>query len=67
MEYLYENKLTSPNLNQIHLDIVNSAMTDKSIEHCLWHEKDECLHVVFDGILSGEDKTLLDTIVSNNS
>lgn len=67
MEYNYTNKTTSPNLDSIHADIASSAMTDKVIEYCLWHKKDECLHVVFTNTLSGGDKTLLDTIVSDNS
>lgn len=67
MEYIYENKVNSPNLDQIHLDVASSDMTDKTIEWCRWDEDIQKLKIIFTNELSVEDKTLLDTIVSNNS
>jgi len=63
MEYIYENKVTSPNLDQIHQDVTNSAMSDKSIEWCRWDEATQNLKVVFTNSLSAGDKDILDNIV----
>lgn len=63
MEYTYENKVTSPNLDQIHQEIANSAMSDKSIEWCRWDEASKNLKIVFTNSLSAGDKTILDDIV----
>lgn len=67
VEYKYENKNASPNLDGIHLDVVASAMTDKNIEYCRWDEDIAELKVWWADSLSGGDKTILDTIVANNS
>lgn len=67
MEYLYNNKSTSPNLDQIHIDINDSSMTDKSIEWCRWDENIQILKIVFTNELSANDKNILDSIVDNNS
>jgi len=67
MNYFYENKINSPNLDGIHSDVASSAMTDKAIEWCRWDKATENLKVVFTNSLSAEDKTLLDTVISNNS
>ena len=68
-EYIYED-ISSPDLDQIHLDIVSSDMDDKSIEYCRWDENpvdehlENCLHIVFTNELSQDDKTKLDNIIS---
>jgi hypothetical protein len=67
MEYIYENKTTEPNLDQIHIEVANSAMIDKSIQWCRWDKGLNRLKVVFTDDLSSEDKTLLDAIIANNS
>ncbi len=76
MTYDYTNIETSPNLSSadingvlasgIHYDVENSAMTDKTLEYCTWHEDTQLLIVVFTGTLSGADKALLDGIVTDN-
>lgn len=65
--YQYTGKATSPDLQQIHADVAASAMADKAIEGCTWHEDEETLDVVFTNDLVAGDQTLLDTIVANNS
>jgi len=67
MLYEYTGKATMPNLDQIHLDVAASAMTDKTIEWCRWDEATEVLKVVFTNELIAGDKTILDAIVTNNS
>jgi len=67
VEYQYTDKTISPNLDQIHLDIAASTMTDKSVNYCRWDENDALLRIFFDNALSEDDKTALDTIVTNNS
>ena len=67
MEYLYNNKLISPSLDQIHIDINDSLMTDKSIEWCRWDEGIQILKIVFTNELSTNNKSILDSIVDNNS
>ena len=54
-------------IHQIHIDVAASAMTDKTIEWCRWDEDNTTLQVEFTNVLSGADKTKLDTIVTNNS
>ena len=66
MEYQYANGTVSPNLEGIHLDVSNSSMVDKGIEWCRWDESTQILRVVFTNELSVDDKSILDTIVSNN-
>ena len=62
-----------PNSAQIHVDVAASAMTDKSIEYCLWDKEitngrdAEDLHVIFTNSLIQADKDILDTIVTNNT
>ena len=67
MQYQYEDKSTSPDLSQIHLDIAASEMTSKTIEFCRWDEETELLKVNFTGTLSGADESTLGTIIKNNS
>ena len=66
INYEYENKITSPNLDDIHLDVSASDMVDKSIEYCRWDEKTQLLKVIFTNELSSGDKNKLDIIISNN-
>jgi hypothetical protein len=67
MEYMYSDIATAPNLNQVHVDIAGSAMTDKNIEYCRWDETEAHVHVCMQSELSGGDKTILDGIVADNS
>lgn len=67
MLYEYTGKITMPNLDQIHLDVAASEMTDKAIEWCRWDEVTEILKVVFTNELIAGDKTILDGIVVANS
>lgn len=67
MLYEYTNKITMPNLDQIHLDVAASAMTDKIIEWCRWDELTDVLKVTFTNELIAGDKTILDGIVVDNS
>lgn len=67
MLYEYSNKVTMPDLDQIHLDVATSEMTDKTIEWCRWDELTEILKIVFTNTLSAPDKTILDGIVADNS
>ena len=69
MTYKYQNKVTFPNLDQIHIDITQSGsgMIDQSIEWCRWDEDISELCIYFTNTLDAEDKTELDTIVTNNS
>jgi len=67
MLYEYTNKATAPGLDQIHLDVAASEMTDKTIEWCRWDELTEILKVVFTNTLSAPDKTILYGIVVANS
>jgi len=67
MLYEYTNKTTMPNLDQIHLDVAASEMTDKTIEWCRWDELTDILKVVFTNTLIAGDKTILDAIVVDNS
>ena len=68
-EYIYDS-IDLPDLDQLHLDITNSDMDDKSVEWCRWDENpiDEhsakCLHVYFTNELSSSDETKLDNIIS---
>lgn len=48
-------------------DIGNSDMIDKTVEYADWDKETELLQVIFTNELSAEDKTKLDTIVTNNS
>jgi hypothetical protein len=65
--YEYQNKDTSVNLTQIHLDVASSALTDKTIEWCRWDESTKCLRIIFTNELTSEDKAILDQIVTDNS
>lgn len=67
MLYEYTGKVTMPNLDQIHLDVAASEMTDKTIEWCRWDEATGILKIVFTNTLSAPDKTILDNIVVDNS
>ena len=67
MLYEYTDKTNMPNLDQIHLDVASSAMTDKTIEWCRWDELTDILKVVFTTTLIAGDKTILDGIVVDNS
>lgn len=63
MEYLYENKTISLDLEQIHIEVTNSIMEDKSIEWCRWDEDTKILKIVFSNELSSSDKNKLDLII----
>lgn len=78
--YPYNNIVTPPDVDQIHIDVANSTMTDKLISYCTWDKDDfvsgdppsiqrigETLCVIFYNELSASDKTELDNIVSNNT
>jgi len=67
MLYEYTDKTSMPNLDQIHLDVASSEMTDKTIEWCRWDELTSLLKVVFTNELIAGDKTILDGIVVANS
>lgn len=77
MEYTYTNIDTKPDLSSfddddnaisgIHYDVENSEMTDKSIEYCVWYEDTEILKVTFTNSLSTSDKSILDTIINDNT
>jgi len=47
-------------------DILNSDMTNKSIEWCSWSEETEILQVSFETALDAGDKSKLDVIVADN-
>ena len=66
-QYSYTNKTNKPDLDSIHLDVFNSAMTDKTIDWCKWHEKTQVLEVNFTNSLSAGDKNILDSIITNNT
>jgi hypothetical protein len=67
VDYEYTNIADWPNLDGITSDVAASAMTDKSLEYCRWDEDDEILQVIFTNDLSAGDKSILDTIVANNT
>jgi len=67
MLYEYTDKVNMPDLDQIHLDVASSVMTDKTIEWCRWDELTNILKVVFTNTLIAGDKTILDAIVVDNS
>lgn len=66
-EYQYPDKATGPSLSGIHDDVAISEMTDKNISYCRWDEDTELLRVYWDDALSGEDESILDQIVVDNS
>jgi len=53
----------SPDLDQLRVDVLASAMSDKSIEGSEWNESDGVLHVQFENALGPTDKAILDGIV----
>lgn len=63
MKYTYNNITIQPDLNEIHTEVANSVMTDKSIVWAGWDEDIQDLTIDFSGTLSGGDKTILDGIV----
>jgi hypothetical protein len=63
--YEYNNVVNSPNLEYIQEEVLESEMTNKTIEYCRWNEENSILLVVFTNSLSGDDKAILDTIISN--
>lgn len=62
MEYSYL-KIDAPDLDKIHFDVENSTMNNKSIDFCLWNEKEKVLKIFWLNELSYEDKTMLDLII----
>ena len=76
-EYDYYDVYNEPNIGTwtidgtlisgIIYDVENSEMENKSLEYCTWHEKEGLLKCVFNTALSESDKTILDTIVENNT
>ena len=64
MQYTYNSITTQPDLNEIHTEVANSAMTDKGIVWARWDEDSQDLNIQFSGTLSGGDKTILDGIVT---
>lgn len=66
MIYEYKDILNSPDLANIHIDIANSVMTNKSIEWCRWDEDLTLLRIKFESTLSPSDKLSLDDIVFEN-
>lgn len=66
MEYSYIDIINKPDLDQIHIAVTASSMTDKTLEYCIWHKNQEKLFVVFTNTLSAGDKSLLDGIINDN-
>jgi len=67
MLYEYTDITIAPDLDQIHLDVIASEMTDKTIEWCRWDELTDILKITFTNTLIAGDKTILDAIVVDNS
>ena len=65
--YEYNNILISIDLYLIHNAVINSTMTNKTIEWCRWDEKTGILKINFINTLSQDDKDKLDIIVSDNT
>jgi len=65
--YLYTSIATAPTSAQIHVDVAASAMANKDIDGCTWHEDVAELTVFFNSALIAADKTILDGIVTDNS
>ena len=63
--YEYNSIINSPNLEYIQEEVLESEMTNKTIEYCRWNEENSILLVFFTNSLSGDDKAILDTVVSN--
>ena len=64
--YIYENKITTPNIDQIIVDVSMSEMIDKNIQRCRWEESEVKLYVYFDTDLIQSDLDILNGIVANN-
>lgn len=64
MNYIYL-KSNSPNLDQLHLDIQNSLMSNKNINYCVWNSLLNELIVYWFDELCAEDKNILDNLVLN--
>lgn len=57
----------SPDHDKLRVEILASAMSDKSIEDSWWGEDDGILHVQFTNALGSSDEAILDGIVANLS
>lgn len=66
-KYTYSGTSEQPYMDGIHYDVENSDMDNKNIQYCDWNFTTQDLDIYWDVELSSEDKTKLDTIVSNNS
>ena len=66
MIYIYENETTSPDLEQIKIDVLASDMTDKILEYSTWEKDSEELKIIFTNTLDAGDKIILDEIVDSN-
>lgn len=62
-EYEY-TKVVQPDIEQLWIDIVGSAMTNKSQLGAMWDEDAELLYCRFETDLDAGDKTILDGIVA---
>ncbi len=68
MEYEYTGKATEPNMTNLQfVDVPASAMTDKDITECEWHESTQILHIICPVAKSAGDKAILDGLVVDNS
>ena len=66
MSYIYTyGKTTSPDIDWLHLSVINSSMTNKNIQYCSWSESSTNLDVFWDVELSSGDKTMLDNLVDS--
>jgi hypothetical protein len=66
MLYEYVNIGSIPNLDNIHLDIASSEMSNKTINYCRWDKETEILIIDFSNELIPSDKLKLDDIVYIN-
>lgn len=73
MKILYKRKIAAPNLDQIHSDVGNGVMVEKSIEYCRWDGVDagpdgaNTLSIHFTTEPTGANRRELDNIVTSNS
>lgn len=64
--FAYEYTTDKPNLDYVHKEVINSLMTNKSIQYCNWNEGNTFLTVYFETSLSAEDKVILDSIIAQS-
>lgn len=64
INYIYPNKPIAPDIEQLHVDVANSAMTNKQIIGATWKEDFAELVVHWTVDISQADKTILDALVA---